>query len=69
MPLFSYHCAACDTEFEALVLGADQPACPDCGGADIEKLLSRLAREPRVPEPVGACSTCGQYGGCAAGRG
>jgi putative FmdB family regulatory protein len=68
MPLFSYHCTGCDSEFEALVIGADEPACPDCGSVELEQLLSRVAPEPRVPEPVGACSTCGQYGGCAAGR-
>jgi putative FmdB family regulatory protein len=69
MPLFSYHCTGCDTEFETLVLGADLVACPECGSADLRQLLSRVAPEPRVPEPAGACGTCGQYGACAAGRG
>ncbi len=69
MPLFSYHCTGCDTEFEALVLGAAPAPCPECGSLALEQLLSRVTPQPRVPEPVGACSTCGQYGGCAAGRG
>lgn len=68
MPLFSYHCADCETEFEALLIGADQPTCPECGSVELDQLLSRVAPEPRVPEPVGACSNCAQYGGCAAGR-
>lgn len=49
MPLFSYHCTGCDTDFEALVQGADQPACPKCGGAALERLLSRVADEARAP--------------------
>ena len=69
MPLYSYHCTGCDTEFETLVLGGEPPHCPDCGGDALEKLLSRVAPEPRVAEPVGECSSCGQYGGCQAGRG
>jgi putative FmdB family regulatory protein len=66
MPLFSYHCTACDTEFETLVIGSEQPACPDCGSADLQQLLSRVAPEPRVAEPVGRCGSCEQYGRCAA---
>ena len=69
MPLFSYHCTGCDNEFETLVLGSDQPCCPECGSAELEKLLSLVAREARVPEPVGACARCNDYGGCAAGSG
>ncbi len=69
MPLFDYHCTDCDTEFETLVMGAEQPACPHCGSAALDKLLARVAAEPRVPEPAGACGSCAQYGGCAAGLG
>jgi putative FmdB family regulatory protein len=67
MPLFGYHCIGCDTEFETLVMGSEQPMCPECGSAALEKLLARVAAEPRVPEPVGACAPCGRYGRCAAG--
>jgi putative FmdB family regulatory protein len=65
MPLFNYHCSECDIEFETLVIGAEQPACPACGTTALDKLLSRVAPEPRVAEPVGACASCPQYGGCA----
>ncbi len=67
MPLFDYHCTGCETEFETLVMGSEQPACPECGSTALEKLLARVAAEPRVPEPVGACASCNQYGGCAVG--
>jgi putative FmdB family regulatory protein len=65
MPLFGYHCTGCDTEFETLVMGNDQPVCPDCGGTALARLLSRVVAEPRVPEPVGACGGCAHYGDCA----
>ncbi|PPQ33193.1 FmdB family zinc ribbon protein [Rhodopila globiformis] len=66
MPLFSYHCTGCDTEFETLVIGSEPPACPDCGSTDLQQLLSRVAPEPRVAEPTGSCCACEQYGRCAA---
>ena len=40
MPLFDFHCKACGHEFEALVRPPAQPACPSCGSADLERLLS-----------------------------
>lgn len=40
MPLYEYQCHACGHEFERLVRGAEQPACPACQSADIERLLS-----------------------------
>jgi putative FmdB family regulatory protein len=41
MPIYEFHCASCGREFEELILGsAKKPACPDCGGADCEKMLS-----------------------------
>jgi putative FmdB family regulatory protein len=44
MPLFDFHCTACDHEFEALVRAQDPPArCPRCQSAAIEKLLSGFA--------------------------
>ena len=52
MPLFSYHCTGCDTDFEALVLGSEQAACPKCGGTALEQLLSRVASEARTPGVV-----------------
>jgi putative FmdB family regulatory protein len=40
MPLFEYQCKTCGHRFEALVLGARQPQCPRCEGADLEKQFS-----------------------------
>jgi putative FmdB family regulatory protein len=40
MPLFEYECLECGERFEALVVGAKRPACPECGSEDLQKLLS-----------------------------
>ena len=43
MPIFEYRCSSCGEEFELLVRGADAAACPGCGGADLERLLTSFA--------------------------
>lgn len=45
MPIYEYACRACGRQFEHLLLPAAQtePVCPDCGGHDLEKLLSGFA--------------------------
>ncbi|MHC5211257.1 MAG: FmdB family zinc ribbon protein [Planctomycetota bacterium] len=43
MPLYEYACRGCGHRFEELVRGSEQPACPHCKGADLEKLLSTFA--------------------------
>lgn len=40
MPLFDFRCRGCGEEFEALVRPPAVPACPACGAADLERLLS-----------------------------
>ncbi len=45
MPLYSYHCAGCDKEFELLVNFSDTPDCPTCGGNNLERLISITAPE------------------------
>ena len=46
MPLFEYRCNGCSRKFTALVgvvAGASSPACPRCGGSDLNKLVSRFS--------------------------
>jgi len=43
MPLYEFECRACRHRFEALVRTADLPACPECQGHDLERLLSMFA--------------------------
>jgi putative FmdB family regulatory protein len=40
MPIFEYHCAKCDKDFEALVLGSQKVECPTCNGKNVQKLVS-----------------------------
>ena len=78
MPLFEYLCRKCSRRFEALVMGAALPSCPDCSGNDLEKLFSTFAvgngggRSEGVSasdaETDGSCGTCGDPrgpGSCA----
>lgn len=74
MPLYEYTCSACQQQFEVLVRGDERPACPECGGTRLEKLLSVPAAHtggsksqlPLCDTPrAGGCGAplCGQ-GGC-----
>ncbi len=43
MPIYEYYCPACDARFQHLARAFDAPPppCPGCGGAKVEKLISR----------------------------
>ena len=73
MPIYTYRCAGCGTEFEQLVRSDTRVACPDCQGRKLERMMSLTARPPSStsagkpadysrlgPPPGGGC--CG--GGC-----
>jgi len=50
MPLFEYRCDRCGKRFSFLVGVTAEKAklrCPKCGGAQVTKLISRVARAPR----------------------
>ncbi|MDO6385366.1 MULTISPECIES: FmdB family zinc ribbon protein [Uliginosibacterium] len=42
MPLYDFHCEACDATSELMVRASDAcaPACPKCGSSQLSKLLS-----------------------------
>jgi len=42
MPLYSYHCKSCDKDAELLIRSDETPACPACGGVDLQRLVSRV---------------------------
>lgn len=71
MPLYEYHCEKCEHEFEYLLRGQEQPECPQCGSAELKKLISvpsahRGASSSSLPmaPPGGFCGrgTCGLPG-------
>ena len=43
MPIYDFHCPACQAGFELLVRGDAVPNCPYCGASPIERCLSLTA--------------------------
>lgn len=67
MPLFAFFCKACGAQSEILVRGAEQPECPVCGSADLEKQMSHFAAlsgNSTDPACAGCCGGNGGHGGC-----
>jgi putative FmdB family regulatory protein len=68
MPLYEYHCEACDQDSELLVASNATPECPQCGSKRLSKLLSIVAapsREDASGRPSGPGSgSCGAGCGC-----
>ena len=66
MPIYEYACTSCGHEFEELVRGHEQPACPACGAKRPERRMSVPAAHvggntlPVCP----ARDTCGMGGCC-----
>jgi putative FmdB family regulatory protein len=59
MPIFDFRCRKCGHEFEALVMGSDQPVCPECGAKKLQKQPSAVARRSKGEGGSGAgCSGC-----------
>jgi len=58
MPLFDFVCKKCGREFEALIMGADKPQCPDCGSGKVEKQMSRYAVRGGGSKGNSSCSGC-----------
>ena len=69
MPLFEYACRACDHQFEALVRATEQPQCPSCHSADLERRLSVFAAHTGGSAGSEALSSVGGCGHCGDPRG
>ena len=54
MPLFDYHCKACNAEFELLVRASTVPTCPHCASTELEKCVSRIAPAGKIAGVVAA---------------
>jgi len=75
MPIYEYRCTACDERFEELVRNPDVTvACPSCGDAAAERLLSVFAgvggsKTPAAPDwgrvaAKSSAAACGPGCGC-----
>ena len=40
IPIYEYSCQDCGHDFEALVRGEEQPSCPECKSASLERQFS-----------------------------
>lgn len=63
MPLYEFCCQTCRRRFESLVRigGEADVRCPDCGGAEIRKLLSSFGiggGAGRTKSSGSGCSSC-----------
>ena len=43
MPIYEYECRSCHRQFEQIVRTGDVPACPNCNGSDLQRLLSHVS--------------------------
>jgi len=71
MPIYEFHCAACDEDSEILVRSLDWrgTACPRCGSKKLTKQLSVFAAGGTGAESgsAGACDKGGGGGGSCCG--
>ena len=66
MPIYEYHCSACNKNFEELVTSSgEKVTCPKCGGKKVKKLMSACAHRSRgadgsttMSSSAGGCSSC-----------
>lgn len=70
MPIFDFRCKECNQVFERLVKAnaTEGPACPQCGGSEVTRLVSLFAAQAgsSMPGPVQSRPSgggCGR-GGC-----
>ncbi|MBS0242668.1 MAG: zinc ribbon domain-containing protein [Proteobacteria bacterium] len=56
MPIFGFHCDACENEFETLVTSFEITACPECESTKLTRQLSRIARPRAGDSDAGASS-------------
>lgn len=70
MPVYEYRCLSCNTQFERLGLISEREngvSCPECGGKQAERLLSRFAASASAnggePSALGG-GCCGGSGAC-----
>lgn len=71
MPIYEYHCATCNDDFELLVrtsANADHVSCPACEGEKVTKKFSAFATsgstESSLGSPAAMSRSCGSGCGC-----
>jgi putative FmdB family regulatory protein len=57
MPIYQYDCPRCERRVEVFFRSAKQakqPACPECGGKKLKRVISRVARVRSSAERIGS---------------
>ncbi len=67
MPIYEYSCGSCSRRFELLIRGDETPSCPDCGTAQLEKLLSVPAAHTSSSSDLPICDAPQSGGPCGMG--
>ncbi len=52
MPIYEYHCDDCNRDFELLIRSSTIPVCPECGGLQLQKLVSKLAPHGKSADQI-----------------
>jgi putative FmdB family regulatory protein len=63
MPIYEYACMECESHFEELVRGSEEPPCPQCGASNVLRQLSVFSAVGSAAQTSGG----GSSGGCCGG--
>jgi putative FmdB family regulatory protein len=71
MPIYEFHCDACDKDSEILVRSSDWKGtkCPHCGSTRLDKKFSTFASAGAGESPVGKKAGGGGGHSCGSGCG
>jgi len=65
MPIYEYRCRNCQKSFEQLILSSqEKAACPQCGSAKVERLLSVFSSGRDIDSFGGQSAPPAGGGGC-----
>ena len=56
MPIYEYRCHSCNKQFQSLIMKVEEEEaliCPECGGSDLKKLISRVAYHASEQDRLG----------------
>jgi len=57
MPIYEYHCNSCKNHFQCLIMKREEKGtliCPECGGSDLERLISLVTYHVSEQDRLGA---------------
>ncbi len=65
MPIYEYHCPRCGEDFEKLVYGGAEVACPKCGCAKPDKKMSAFGMAGQSEKGGSLASSGSSCSGCS----